>query len=157
MCRHIRQVEGLGGGAEAQLFRQAQAGCAECLGVLMARHERLVYAVVRRQGGGALSMAEAVQAGRIGLWRAILRYNPARGVAFSTYAWPAIVRHIWQANEAPPAEQANAEKEDSRKEAGRPDSRQAVLVGQNDEDGSDGFHDSGQAPFSVEWQDGGPV
>jgi DNA-directed RNA polymerase sigma subunit (sigma70/sigma32) len=29
---------------------------------------------------------EVVQEGRIGLWRALLRYDPARGAAFSTYA-----------------------------------------------------------------------
>jgi RNA polymerase sigma factor (sigma-70 family) len=38
-----------------------------------------------------------VQAGRIGLWRAILGYDPDRGSAFSTYAWPSITRHIWRA------------------------------------------------------------
>jgi RNA polymerase sigma factor (sigma-70 family) len=53
--------------------------------------------VIRREGSGTLSYEEALQAGRIGLWRALLGYDPARGTAFSTYAWVAIRRHIRRA------------------------------------------------------------
>lgn len=60
----------------------------------MEQHDRLVHAFIRRQGGGDLSYEEALQAGRIGLWRAIQGYDPTRGTAFSTYAWVAIGRHI---------------------------------------------------------------
>jgi RNA polymerase primary sigma factor/RNA polymerase sigma factor len=60
-------------------------------------NEGLIHAVIRREGSGALSYEEALQAGRIGLWRALLGYDPARGTAFSTYAWVAIRRHIWRA------------------------------------------------------------
>lgn len=63
----------------------------------MRRHDRLVHAFIQRQGGGAISYQEALQAGRIGLWRAILGYDPARGHAFSTYAWVAIRRTIHEA------------------------------------------------------------
>jgi RNA polymerase sigma factor (sigma-70 family) len=59
------------------------------------RHEGLIHAVIRREGGGPLTYEEALQAGRIGLWRALLGYDPRRGTAFSTYAWVAIRRHIW--------------------------------------------------------------
>ncbi len=82
---------------EIPLFAQAQAGCCRSLSRLMARHDGLVQAVVRQQFLGGLPFAEALQAGRIGLWRAILGYDPHRGLAFSTYAWPAIMRHVWQA------------------------------------------------------------
>ena len=68
------------------LFRQAQGGCHESLNALMERHEGLVRAVVRRQVLGDLPYGEALQAGRAGLWRAILRFDPERGYAFSTYA-----------------------------------------------------------------------
>lgn len=85
------------GTSEATLFQQAQAGCRNSLDVLMARHAGLVHAVVRRQVLGDLPFAEALQAGRIGLWRAILGFDPARGFAFSTYAWPAIQRRVWRA------------------------------------------------------------
>ena len=60
----------------------------------MERHDGLVHALIQRQGGGELSYEEALQAGRIGLWHAIRGYEPARGTAFSTYAWVAIWRQI---------------------------------------------------------------
>jgi RNA polymerase sigma factor (sigma-70 family) len=63
----------------------------------MKRHDGLVHAFIRRQGSGPISYAEALHAGRIGLWRALLLYDPERGTAFSTYAWVAIRRHIRQA------------------------------------------------------------
>ena len=64
-----RAVGGPGAISEATLFRQAQAGCLDSLNRLMARHEGLVHAVVRRHGLGVLSFAEALHAGRQGLWR----------------------------------------------------------------------------------------
>jgi RNA polymerase sigma factor (sigma-70 family) len=85
---------------ETTQFIQAQAGCAESLNQLIARHDGLVQAVVRQQVLGELPFEEALQAGRIGLWRAILGFNPERGLAFSTYAWPSIKHHIWQAVKA---------------------------------------------------------
>ncbi len=60
----------------------------------MEEHDGLVHAFIRRQGGGDIPYEEALQAGRIGLWRAIRGYDPTRGTAFSTYAWVAICRHI---------------------------------------------------------------
>ena len=60
----------------------------------MEQHDGLVHAFIRRQGGGAISYEEALQAGRIGLWRAMRGYDPTRGTAFSTYAWVAICRQI---------------------------------------------------------------
>jgi RNA polymerase sigma factor (sigma-70 family) len=61
------------------------------------QHDGLVHAVIRRQGSGVLTYEEALQAGRIGLWRALLGYDPGRGTAFSTYAWVAIRRHVRRA------------------------------------------------------------
>lgn len=52
--------------------------------------------MVRRQTLGKLSFAEACHAGRLGLWRAILGYDPQRGYAFSAYAYPAVARKIWR-------------------------------------------------------------
>jgi RNA polymerase sigma factor (sigma-70 family) len=60
-------------------------------------HTGLIHAVIRRHGSGVLTYEEALQAGRIGLWRALLRYDPTRGTAFSTYAWVAIRRAAHQA------------------------------------------------------------
>jgi RNA polymerase sigma factor (sigma-70 family) len=50
---------------------------------------------------GDLPFLEILQAGRIGLWRAILGFDPHRGLAFSSYAWPAIMRRIWRAVKRP--------------------------------------------------------
>lgn len=63
----------------------------------LAEHEALVHWVVHRQWLGPLPYQEAVQAGRIGLWRAVKGYDPERGHAFSTYAVPAIRRAVWRA------------------------------------------------------------
>lgn len=106
---------------EPAAFECAQAGCRECLNGLMQQHEGLVHTVLRKQSSGPLSYAELLQAGRIGLWRAVLGFKPSRGVAFSTYAGVAIERRIWRevqqaqrpqgwlASESPPDAQALAE------------------------------------------------
>ena len=83
--------------SEATLFAQAQAGCAECLNQLMVHHDGLVQAVVRQQVLGDLPFSEALQAGRIGLWHAILGFDPSQGMAFYTYAWPCTKHHVWRA------------------------------------------------------------
>ena len=62
----------------------------------MEQHDGLVHAFIQRQGGGDISYEEALQAGRIGLWRAIQGYDPTRGTAFSTYAWVAISRRVYR-------------------------------------------------------------
>ena len=81
---------------EARLFEQAQGGCQDSLDLIMARHEGLVVYAVNRQNLGDMPFKEAVQAGREGLWHAILGYDPHRGMQFSTYAYVAIVRRVWQ-------------------------------------------------------------
>jgi RNA polymerase sigma factor (sigma-70 family) len=83
--------------SEIALWSQAQAGCRESVNVLMCEHDGLVHAVVRQQVLGELPYEEALQAGRTGLWRAILGYDPERGTAFSTYAWTVIMRSVWAA------------------------------------------------------------
>jgi RNA polymerase sigma factor (sigma-70 family) len=69
----------------------------------MHRHDGLVRAVVRQQYLGALPFGEALQAGRIGLWRAIVGFDTRRGLAFSTYAWPSIMHAVWRAVKTPSA------------------------------------------------------
>jgi DNA-directed RNA polymerase specialized sigma subunit len=46
---------------------------------------------------GTLPYDEALQAGRIGLWQALLRFEPQRGTTFSTYAVVTIRRRILRA------------------------------------------------------------
>lgn len=81
--------------ADKALFHQAQAGDRRSMATLMRRHENLVHAVVRKQWSGDWRYADVVHAGRIGLWRAILKYDPEYGTRFSTYAWPAIAHQVW--------------------------------------------------------------
>lgn len=84
--------------SEIALFRKAQAGCRESLNRLMAEHDGLAQAAVRRQGlACTLSFDDLLTVARTGLWHAILGYDPARGWAFATYAWPCIVRPVWRA------------------------------------------------------------
>jgi len=72
----------------ATLLQQAQAGCRASLNALVARHDGLVQAVVRRQVLGDLPFAEALQAGRIGLWRAI----PSTGSGQAWATTPSMAR-----------------------------------------------------------------
>lgn len=97
MCAHLGKKRGLGPTTEATRFHQAQRGDRTALDRLMTQHEGLVHAILRRYGSGPLSYSEALQAGRIGLWRAVLKFDPDRGIAFSTYAWPSIMRHLARA------------------------------------------------------------
>ncbi len=97
MKTEIKGKPGLGWQPEARLFEQAQGGCQESLNLLIARHEGLVVYAVNRQNLGDMAFEEAVQAGRIGLWRAILGYDGHKGYQFSTYAYPAIVHQVWTA------------------------------------------------------------
>jgi RNA polymerase sigma factor (sigma-70 family) len=78
-------------------FACAQSKCPECQDRLVRRHEGLVHVVLRRQARSDVAYEDLLQAGRIGLWQAVLHFDPHRGVAFSTYAGVAIERHIWQA------------------------------------------------------------
>ena len=53
--------------------------------------------MVIQQWSGKADYADLFQEGRIGLWQAILHFDPGRGVAFSSYACVAIRRQIWAA------------------------------------------------------------
>ena len=97
MTSKPKEVQGLGPASEALRFRQAQAGCRTSLNALLARHAGLVPYVVNRQNRWGLAYDEALQAGRHGLWRAVLGYDPQRGTAIATYAYGAIMRHVWAA------------------------------------------------------------
>jgi RNA polymerase sigma factor (sigma-70 family) len=82
---------------EITLIMQAQSGCSESLNEVMEQHEGLVRWVVQRQWLLTLSYEDALQAGRQGLWHAILRYDPGRGASFVTYACKVIMIEVWVA------------------------------------------------------------
>ncbi|MFQ6134019.1 MAG: sigma-70 family RNA polymerase sigma factor [Armatimonadota bacterium] len=68
----------------------------DALSAAVAANDDLVHWVVQRQVLGGLRYVDAVQEGRIALWRAIERYDPHRG-RLSSYAVPAITRAVWNA------------------------------------------------------------
>lgn len=97
MFGYQKEESGPGRDPGATLFTQAQAGCSESLNELIQRHEGLVHLVVQRQWLLTLPYEDALQAGRRGLWRAILGYDPGRGTTFATYAYTAIMKYVWAA------------------------------------------------------------
>jgi hypothetical protein len=102
LVTHQDERGDLGQPTEFSWFEGAQAGCQGSLQELMHRHDGLVRAVVRRQSLGGLPFGEALQAGRIGLWRAIVGFDTRRGLAFPTYAWPRIMPAVWRAVKTQP-------------------------------------------------------
>jgi RNA polymerase sigma factor for flagellar operon FliA len=61
--------------------------------LLIVRYMPLVHRVVRKCFGSAprwVDRDDLVSAGTVGLIRAVDGFDPGRGVAFSTYAWPRI-------------------------------------------------------------------
>ncbi len=78
------------------IYRCAQKGCPRCLDQLLHDHEGLIHAVLQRQCRSGAPYADLLQEGRIALWQAILHYDTARGVAFSTYGWQVIRHRIWR-------------------------------------------------------------
>jgi RNA polymerase sigma factor (sigma-70 family) len=79
------------------LYACAQAGCQACVERLLRQHAGLVHWVIRRDCHSDLPYAELLHEGQIGLWQAIRGYDAARGLAFSTYAVPAIRHRLWAA------------------------------------------------------------
>ena len=78
-------------------FGCAQGGCSACLERLLQRHEALIHFIVCRQCPGQADYTDLIQEGRIGLWLAILRYEPDRGCTFATFAGRAIRNRVWHA------------------------------------------------------------
>ena len=92
MCS-IPQIDPATGGD----FRCAQAGCRACQDALVRAHTGLIHTILQRVEHAGVPYAELVQAGRLALWRAVLRFDPAHGAQFSTYSGRAIERALWDA------------------------------------------------------------
>ncbi|MBI3945372.1 MAG: sigma-70 family RNA polymerase sigma factor [Armatimonadetes bacterium] len=74
---------------EADLSRRVRAGDAEAREEMIARNLRLVTHIARGYEGyarGALGFDDLVQEGRVGLIKAVDRFDHRRGCRFSTYA-----------------------------------------------------------------------
>ena len=81
--------------AGPMLYACAQSGCQACVERLLRQHAGLVHWVIRRDCCSDLPYGELLHEGQIALWQAILHYDATRGVAFSTYAVPAIRHRLW--------------------------------------------------------------
>lgn len=57
-------------------------------------NERLVTFTMKRDFPQYLGDEDAMQEGRIGLWRAVTSYDPSKGYSLSTLAVPSIHNHI---------------------------------------------------------------
>ncbi len=67
-------------------FECAQGGCRACQDALIRQHTGLIHAVLRWVAHAGVPYADLVQVGRLALWRAVLGFDPCRGVQFSTYS-----------------------------------------------------------------------
>jgi len=79
------------------IYGCAQSGCQACQEALILRHEGLVHFVMQRQTRYGMAYDDLAQEGRIGLWKAVLRFEPERGGAFSTLAVAIIKYRMWRA------------------------------------------------------------
>ena len=78
-------------------FACAQRGCRACQDTLVREHSGLIHTLLRRVGQAGIPYAELVQEGRLALWRAVLGFDPARGVRFATYGGRVVERALWAA------------------------------------------------------------
>ncbi|POB12175.1 sigma-70 family RNA polymerase sigma factor [Sulfobacillus sp. hq2] len=73
--------------AEHDCVRRVRAGDPEAKDILFAANMRLVFFLAHRYPiPDGMTFEDLVQWGAIGLWEAIPRFDPTRGVRFSTYA-----------------------------------------------------------------------
>jgi RNA polymerase sigma factor (sigma-70 family) len=75
-------------------FGCAQGGCQEAI---LLENRGLVWYMVLKQMPGLAEYEDLFQEGQIGLWQAIMGYEPQRGYQFSSYACTAIRNQVWQA------------------------------------------------------------
>jgi RNA polymerase primary sigma factor len=83
---------------ERSLGRRCVAGDADAIRLMVLHNLRLVISIAKRFTGAGIDLADLVQEGAIGLQRAASKFDPERGLKFSTYAtwWvrQAISRYI---------------------------------------------------------------
>ena len=83
---------------EADAFKEAllrlQAGDRQAEAELVQRNLPLVAAIARRYRNCGLGLEDMIHLGNIGLLQALRRFDPERGLCFSTYAVPLIAGEI---------------------------------------------------------------
>ena len=88
--RHFKEIQRfpmLGPQDEYLLAKRwREAGDRDAADRLVISHLRLVAKIARGYGGYGLPLADLISEGHVGLMQAVERFEPERGVRFSTYA-----------------------------------------------------------------------
>jgi RNA polymerase primary sigma factor len=84
---------------EIKLSRRVAKGDKQAFNKLITSNLRLVIRIAQKYIGGLLPLEDLVSEGNVGLIKSVERYNPNKGVKFSTYsAWwirQSIIKAIW--------------------------------------------------------------
>lgn len=82
----IKRIPLLDAEEERELARSVQAGDREAHDRMVRANLRLVVSIARRYAGRGLCLQDLIEEGNVGLLQAVRRFDPERGVRFSTYA-----------------------------------------------------------------------
>ena len=77
-----------------KLIASAQGGDDQAKSRLLDENMPLIKSIVRRYRNTAIEYEDLIQLGSLGLYKAIMHFNPEYGVRFSTYAVPMICGEI---------------------------------------------------------------
>lgn len=88
LMNQVRQVQVPAAQESIDLARSGQVD------ELVRRNMPMVIRIASRFARNDDERMELIQAGSVGLWKAAERFDPDRGVVFSTYAWHAILHEV---------------------------------------------------------------
>ncbi len=82
---------------ETELCAAAKTGDSQAVEILVSRYAKLVKTCARAYFIAGAESEDLIQEGMLGLWRAVVTFDPARGVPFEAYARTCISRRIYSA------------------------------------------------------------
>lgn len=98
MCGEFKNATSIYDALEdEELLEEAKRGDALSLGYLMKKYEYFVRAKARKYFLNGAEKEDVFQEGRMGLYRAVLDYNPEKSTSFKFFAEICITRHIMTA------------------------------------------------------------